>query len=164
MVILIINICKDPLHYYEFVKPIEDILEKRNVKYETRYYQDISVSDIKNAGKAIICGTSLKDNDFLQHMDKFDWLKTFGKPVLGICGGSHILGLLLGKKLRKKQEIGLKKIGIRKEFLGIKGQLDVYCLHKLQVLPMTFHQKNFYATLFHPEVRNQEIVLGFSAV
>lgn len=159
--ILIINICKQKLHYYEFVKPIEDILKKNEFEFFTKHYKDIEKTDLDKAEKVIICGTSLKDNDFLENREKFEWLKDFRKPVFGICGGSHIIGLFLGKELKKEKEIGLKKINIEKGFLGTKGNLRVYHLHRFSVLPETFHKDNFYATLFHPEVRNKQMIIGF---
>ena len=160
--VLVINICKDPLHYYEFVRPIEDILRKEGISYRTRKYDEIRDSDMKSADKMIICGTSLADNDFLENTEMFQWIKRFSKPVLGICGGSHIIGLMLNKKIQKKEEIGMKRIRITKGFLGTKGEIEVYHLHKFQVLPEIFHKKNLYAVLFHPEVRNKGMVVEFA--
>ncbi len=158
--ILIINICNEKLHEFEFVKPIEDILKGGKIKFKTEHYKKITKKDLL-AEKIIICGTSLKDNYFLENLKYFKWLKNFNKPVLGICGGSHIIGLILGNKLKNKKELGLKEINIKKEFLGIKGKRKVYYLHNLQVLPETFNHQNFYAILFHPEVRNKELTVNF---
>ncbi len=157
--ILLINICKEKLHELEFVKPIEDITKKLG-KTKVVHYKNLKNKDIQQADKIIICGTSLKDNEFLKHLDKFSWIKNCKKPILGICGGSHIIGLILGGKIRKKTEIGLKRTKL-KNFLGITGEKEVYHLHNLQVLPETFQKNNLYATLFHPEVRNKEIILNF---
>lgn len=158
--ILIVSICKEPLHDLEFVKPIEDISKFNNSKFKTIHYTKIK--NPKKCDKVIICGTSLRDNDFLNHLDKFKWLKSFKKPVLGICGGSHIIGLILGYKIKNKKEVGFKEINLKKEFLGIKGKLKVYNLHNKAVLPDTFKKNNFYAVLFHPEVRNKEMVTNFT--
>src|SRR3989338_10060607 len=160
--ILVINICKEPLHYFEFVKPIEDILKNNKVDYFTKYYREITDNDIKLADKVIICGTSLADNDFLKNMKKFSWIKYYEKPILAICGGAHIIGLSLGYKLKKKKQIGLKEIGIKKEFLGIKGKRSVYHLHQFHVFPDLFKKDNIYATLFHPEVRNKDMIVNFA--
>jgi len=160
--ILLINICKEKLHFHEFVKPIEDILRNNNLNYEVKHYNDTGKDDFNKADKVIICGTSLKDNEFLKNKKKFEWLKTFKKPVLGICGGAHLIGLTLGYKLKKKKEIGLKELILRHDFLGTEGMKQVYYLHSFHALPETFHEKNLYATLFHPEVRNKEMILNFS--
>lgn len=160
--ILIINICKEKLHELEFVKPIEDILRNQNIKFFTKHILELKNSDIEKADKIIICGTSLKDNDFLMHLDKFSWIKSTNKKILGICGGAHIIGLALGQSLRKKKEIGLKDFVLRKEFLGSIGKLQVYHLHQFYVLPEVFHKDNIYATLFHPEIRNKNLIVNFA--
>jgi GMP synthase (glutamine-hydrolysing) len=158
--ILIISICKEKLHELEFVKPIEDIVRKID-KVKVVNCQNLKDSDIAKADKIIICGTSLKDNDFLMHLDKFSWIKTTNKKILGICGGAHIIGLILGYKLKKKKEIGLKDLVLKKEFLGMKGKLQVYHLHQFYALPEVYHKDNIYATLFHPEVRNKILIENF---
>lgn len=159
--ILLINICKEKLHFYEFVKPVGDILVKNKIKGFIRHYTCLTKKDLEKADKIIICGTSLKDNNFLKDIKNFNWIKNYKKPVLGICGGSHIIGLVLGNKLKKDKQIGLKEINIKDEFLGIKGKRQVYHLNQFYVLPEVFNQKNFHATLFHPEVRNKEIIINF---
>jgi len=160
-VILIINICKEKLHFYEFVKPIADIIKNKGKKVLIVHYKDLTSKEIKNSSKIIICGTSLKDNDFLKDIKYFKWIKNFRKPLFGICGGSHIVGLILGKKIKHKTEIGLKRVYIKKEFLNTKGEKQVYHLHNIMVLPEIFQEKNLYAVLFHPEVRNKKIVDNF---
>ncbi len=159
--LLVISICKEKLHELEFVKPIEDILKNQNIKFFTKNYLDLKSSDIEKADKIIICGTSLKDNEFLKHLDKFQWIKNYNKPIFGICGGAHVIGLVLGYKLKKKEEIGLKDL-ILNGFLGMKGKLQVYHLHQFYVLPEVFHKDNIYATLFHPEVRNKNLIIEFA--
>ena len=41
----------------------------------------------------------------------------------------QIIGLLFNGKLKKKQEIGLIEIKLKREFLGVKGKTKVYALH-----------------------------------
>ena len=158
--ILIVNICKEKLHFYEFVKPIEDILRKNKKQFFTKHYKKITDKNLKKADKVIICGTSLKDNDFLDNLNKFIWIKSYKKPIFGICGGAHVIGLILGNELKEKKEIGLKKTNIR-NFRGINGEREVYHLHQFYVLPEIYHNRNIYATLFHPEVRNKEMIMNF---
>lgn len=162
--ILLVNICKEPLHAEEFVRPVADILRREKIKSFTRHYKKLASKDLAKADKVIICGTSLRDNDFVNDADYFNWLKEYKKPVLGICGGAHLIGLIKGKKIVKKEEIGLKRIDLKKEFLGVKGNIEVYHLHQLQVLPEVYQEDNLYATLFHPEVRNRQMIVNFAKI
>ena len=52
---------------------------------------------------------------FLKDIDYFKWIKKIDKPILGICGGMHILGLVFNGDLKKEQEIGLTDIKINEE-------------------------------------------------
>jgi GMP synthase (glutamine-hydrolysing) len=171
--ILIISTCKEKLHELEFVKPIERILKKG---YFVNHYSELSEKDLNKADKVIIAGTSLKDNGFMNHLDKFKWIKDFDKPLLGICAGMQIIGLLFGSKIKNKQEIGFYKENFTKEFLGLIGKQEVYHLHNnYTLLPPEFisftdseipqaikhFSKKIYGVLFHPEVRNKEVIEKF---
>lgn len=182
--ILIINICKEKLHYLEFVKPIEDILREKNIEYRTIYYKKITDKELfnKKLKKIIICGTSLKDDEYLKNLDYFKWINfpKLNKPILGICGGMQILSLVFGGILIENKEIGQIKIKFEKEFLNFKPSFkEVYLLHNYAVLNDKFEvfassqefkisqaikhkTKPIYGVLFHPEVRNKEMILEFA--
>ena len=177
MTILILNICKEKLHYFEFVRPIEKIIEQKGIDFYTKHYTKFSDKDLKS-DKIIICGTSLIDKDYLNNINLFKWIDFYDKPILGICGGMQILSNHFGGELNEKEEIGLKEINFTKEFLGIKGKLRVYLLHKLSVNNEDFEEyansksgkifqaikhkeKPFYGVLFHPEVRNGKLIQNF---
>lgn len=180
---LIINICKERLHYLEFVKPIEDILIEKSIEYKTIYYKKISDKELfdKKLDKIIICGTSLKDNEYLENLDYFKWIKSpkLNKPILGICGGMQIISLIFGGALVENTEIGRVKIQFEKEFLGFDSSVkEVYLLHNYAVFNNDFEvfassqelripqaikhkTKSIYGVLFHPEVRNKELINYF---
>ena len=174
--IAIIIICNKRFHYYEFIKPIEDILKKNNIEFQSIQYKKVSDEILNSAEKIIISGTSLKDNGFVKDISYFNWIKQQNKPILGICGGMHILGLIYNGELKKQQEIGLNKIDIKKEFLGFKGEIEVYELHNFYAISNEFdvyaesiycpqaviHKKcPYYGVLFHPEVRNKGLIVNF---
>jgi len=174
--IFLISMCKEELHDLEFVKPVEDILKNKKIFFFTKHYKKISEKDFEIADKIIICGTSLKDNQFLDDISYFSWLKNFEKPVLGICAGMQIISILFGSKVKKKTQIGLVKENFKKPFLGIRGINEVYHLHNNEVtFPENFLEfvsfknicaikhktKNIYGVLFHPEVRNRELIEEF---
>ena len=175
-IILIINICRERFHYFEFVRPIEEILTKNKIDYITRHYMEINEKDLEKAEKIIICGTSLKDNEFLEDIDKFSWIKSIDKPILGICGGMQVIGMVFGGKLNKKTEIGYFKENFIDDFLGLKGEQEVYHLHNNYVefgqefekftdskinQAVKYNEKNIYGVLFHPEVRQKKLISNF---
>ncbi len=158
--ILLINTCSYELHKNEFVLPIKRIVEGLNFKTEI-------ARDFKPAEKIIICGTALKDNEFLKH--DFSWLKDFKKPVLGICAGMQVIAKVFNAKLYRETEIGMKRI----RFLN--KEIDVYELHNMAVLPsaefeilgssdrcvQAIKKDNLLGVMFHPEVRNEWIIEDF---
>ncbi len=177
--ILIINVCKEPLHIMEFVEPIKKIILGEGLNFFEKNYSDVSTFDLDNASSIIICGTSLKDNEFTKHMKFFDWIKEINKPILGICAGVQIIGLIFGGKINTMTEIGFYFEEFEKIFLGLSGKQEVYHLHnnfidfkKLNnfevycvqngVSQAVKHKdKEIYGVLFHPEVRQKEMILSF---
>ncbi|MAF51211.1 MAG: hypothetical protein CMH64_03915 [Nanoarchaeota archaeon] len=140
--ILVISVCENKLHEEEFVKPVTDLLEN----YKVVHYSELK--EVKE-DKIIICGTALKDNSYLDHLDKFSWLKNFKGKVLGICAGMQIIGKVLGKELEEDKKIG---------FIDNK-----YYLHSFKVKGFgdILEKNNFKGVLFHPEIRNKEIIKEF---
>ena len=101
--ILLINICKEKLHYLEFVRPIENVIGKDCF---VKGYKELNKKDLEEADKVIICGTSLKDCEFSRkkNLKYFEWIKDFEKPILGICGGMQVIGLTVGENIKKQTE------------------------------------------------------------
>jgi anthranilate/para-aminobenzoate synthase component II len=178
--ILIINICKEEMHHLEFVKPIEDILRSSEEPFTTMHYSKISKKDLDSCHRIIITGTSLKDMDYSKHLSKFTFLLSYDKPVLAICGGMQILCSIYGCKMSKGLEIGLKNTIFNAEFLGISGSREVYTLHNMAIMDDALLRKHFhifskteyiqavkhkhlrhYGVLFHPEVRNKDVIINF---
>jgi GMP synthase-like glutamine amidotransferase len=175
--ILIINTCKERLHYFEFVRPIEEVLLKNEMKFFTKKYNEVSGEDLEKSASVIICGTSLKDFDYKNNMNKFSWIKNFEKPLLGICAGMQIIGMIFEGKMKSKLEIGYFFEDFKEGFLGLKDKEEVYHLHNnyIDFSDLNFEifssgeiaqavkhkEKKIYATLFHPEVRNKNLILNF---
>jgi len=177
-VILIVDVCSDRLSYFEFVKPVEDIIKKARVNSVTSHFLSLNHRDISRAERVIICGTALKDFGYLESMEKFTWIKEVDKPVLGICAGMQILGKLYGCNLLERTKIGRYRVKIvRKNSLTSKDEFYSYFLNSKAVEPgedfetlgesgnlrcMFGHKhKRFYGCLFHPEVLNPEIITNF---
>lgn len=179
MKILIISTNAEPLHSFEFVKPIEKILKENNVSFSTKHYSELTDKDLENAGKIIITGTSLKDNQFIKDIKNFDWIKTFEKPILGICAGMQIISLVFGAEIKRKTEIGFYREKFIKKFLSLEGEQEVYHLHdNYTTIPdnsdyftegkipqaIKHRLKDIYGVLFHPEVRNKALIEEFIKV
>ena len=168
--ILIISVCKEKLHELEFVKPVENIIKEN---YFIRHYSKLTKKDLEIAQRIIICGTSLKDNEFLKDLRKFEWIKSCNRPLFGICAGMQVIGLVFGGKLKKKKEVGFFKEKLN-NFFGL-DEVEVYHLHGNYVeftnefvvynkgIPQAVKHKDrlVYGVLFHPEVRQRSIIEKF---
>lgn len=183
--VLLISTCNEKLHELEFVKPIKSILCELDETFFVKHYSKLTKEDLGSCSKIIICGTSLKDNLFLKDIKSFSWLKFFNKPVLGICAGMQILGLVYGGELKKKKEIGLLFENFENNFLGLEGSEEVHQVYHLHgnyvdftklndfdiavrsnyeekiALAVKHKEKPIYGVLFHPEVRQKEMIKKF---
>jgi len=181
--LLIVNVCREKLHYFEFVKPIEDIIrkmkEEEDIYFETKHYKTLKQEYIKKFDKIIICGTSLKDCEYLNNIKKFSWIKRFRGSILGICAGMQVICDIYRCKLEKNTGMGQKLIFINKSFLGIEGWKEVYELHNYSIkrdrrlgnlfdifsqgsIDAIKHKKrDIYAVMFHPEVRQKDLIRNF---
>lgn len=174
--ILVVNVCKESLHYYEFVSPVLNILNSMGQDYFVCDYDKIEKDYLKKANKVIICGTSLHDNEFLENISAFSWILNYNKPIFGICAGCQIIQIIFGGDLKKIKEIGQVDVEFSKEFLGMNGVKKVYSLHQNFVYSSDFDiygesadcphamkhkEREVYCSLFHPEVYNHEVIEEF---
>ena len=174
--ILVVNVCKEQLHYYEFVAPVLKILSSMSRDYFICNYDEVNPEFLGKADKIIICGTSLQDNEYLEGIEKFDWIKNCSKPIFGICAGLQVIQLVFGGEIGRVKEVGSVDIEFTKSFLGAIGKRKVYSLHQNIVSSPEFEvyaksdlcdhafkhkEKEIYGTLFHPEVYNQDIIENF---
>lgn len=176
--ILVISVCLDKLSELEFVRPVENVLKDVNVRFFTGHYTRIARDDLDEAKKVVICGTALKDFDYLENAGKFSWLREFEKPVLGICAGFQIVGKVFGNEVVEDTRIGQFKVDvIRKTKLISKAEFCSYFLNSKTVKTeksfvtvaksgklasiIKHESKEIYGCLFHPEVLNPEIIVNF---
>ena len=167
---------EDSLGFYEFVVPILTIAKKLD-DFVVRHYLKITSQDLNRCNKIILSGTALKDNAFLSHLELFHWIKEIEKPSLGICAGMEVLGMVFGADLIESLEIGMTMIQTVKVNPLFFGDFKAYSLHSYCVKPsdsfdilaksaksvqaIKHKNKKIYGLLFHPEVRNQEILINF---
>jgi GMP synthase-like glutamine amidotransferase len=166
----------ESLGYYEFVTPILAVVEKLD-NCTVKHYLEVSKRDLARCDKVILSGTALKDNEFLSNPERFQWLKEIEKPVLGICAGMEIIGMVFEARLNQSLEIGMTAITSIKENPLFTGNFRAYSLHSIYVetsdrfevlaqstkciQALKHKTKPIYGVLFHPEVRNYEIIKKF---
>lgn len=171
-----LNFEKDSLGFYEFVSPIVAIAEELD-ECVVRPYLDMKQEDLRSSSKIILPGTALKDNATLNQPDKFGWIKVCGKPILGICAGMQTIGVVFGARLEKCWEIGMVQVTTLMANPLFSSSFKAYALHNYSVQPsaefdvladsatcvqaIKHKHKEIYGVLFHPEVRNKEIIHRF---
>lgn len=170
------------MHYLEFVQPIIDIVKSVSLPFRVTHMTQLSTHSFADISHIIICGTSLHDFGYQKHLAQFAFLKHYTKPVLGICAGMQIIAQVFDCTMSMGKEVGMKTATFENDFLGIPAgtSKEVYCLHN-QIICEDEHFKKqftlcakttyvqairhnhhpFYGILFHPEVRNKDIIAHF---
>jgi GMP synthase-like glutamine amidotransferase len=176
--ILLVSVCTDNLSELEFVKPVENIVRHLNLVFLKKNYLNLNQHDLDRAEKIVICGSALKDFEYLKKVDRFGWVKRFERPILGICAGTQILARVFCNSLIERTRIGPFRVTVTQENkLTSKREFDAYFLNSkaakitknfktiavsggLECM-MKHEDKEIYGCLFHPEVLNPEIIVNF---
>lgn len=180
--VLIVNSCEndDLLTKREFVWPIQRALHTPS---KVIPISKLKKSDVLAASAVIFSGCQLKDNGFVKLIPKLKWLKDCSTPMLGICAGHQLLGMLYGGKIShaEKPMIGwtkLKKKASHPLTSHLNKVFSAYELHgNLITIPKEFKiivssahnpnemmihaKKKIVGVEFHPEVRNERIIQKF---
>jgi len=167
---------RDSLGYYEFVLPIVEVAQEFE-ECAVKHYSEISYADLAGCSNAILSGTALKDNVTLGQLEKFQWLQTFKKPVLGICAGMQTFGTVFNLKLPRCLEIGMTEVKTLAQNPLFSETFRAYSLHNFSVetseefeilaqsesclQALKHKQKPIFGVLFHPEVRNADMLERF---
>jgi GMP synthase-like glutamine amidotransferase len=170
------NSTENPFGFYEFVLPIVSVAEELE-KCEVRHYLEVNEESLHCYDKIILSGSALKNTVTLSQTARFQWLKDCGKPVLGICAGMQTAGLVFGGCIQKCREIGMTEVSTAKANILFSSSFKVYSLHNYALVPsdefevlaesakcvqaIKHRQKDIYGVLFHPEVRNREVIQRF---
>jgi GMP synthase-like glutamine amidotransferase len=176
ILIVDMNWTRDSLAFNEFVAPIVSVVQPLE-ECVIKHFLDVEQADLKSYVKIVLSGTPLKDHATLKQIDKFNWIKKYDKPILGICAGMQTIALVFDVQLTSCLQIGMAEIATMKENPLFQGNFNAYTLHNYSVEPsqnfetlaqstkciqaIKHKQKNIYGVLFHPEVRNQEILKRF---
>lgn len=167
---------KDSLGFYEFVLPIVSIVKEHD-ECRVSHYKELSGEELARADRIVLSGTPLRNREYLDHVQEFQWLAGCGRPVLGICAGMQIIALVFDSSLERCLEIGMTKIRTTKRNPLFEGTFEAYELHNFSITPPTefevlaeskrcvqaikHRERTCYGILFHPEVRNRNVVERF---
>jgi len=170
------NSTENPLGFSEFVLPIVSIAEELE-NCDVKHYLKLNEKNLNRYDKIILSGSALKNTVTLNQPERFKWIKDCGKPVLGICAGMQTIGLVFGGRVEKCREIGMTELATAKANLLFSSTFKAYALHNYALVPsaefevlaesakcvhaMKHRQKDIYGVLFHPEVRNKEVLQRF---
>ena len=170
------------LSHDEFVAPVARIVDGAGHGSKEMHFSEITTDDLEGATGIILCGTALKDNQFATRRREFFWLRNVSVPVLGICAGMQILCLVFGGTIRPGCEIGMTEIRTVSPdpILPWDQAFQGFELHSFICDPppgwlvtsvsdggaqsIRHPERPFYGVMFHPEVRNKEIVERFLAL
>lgn len=173
MILIVDMNYKGSLGSYEFVLPLCKIVEP--LEYEVWHCTEVTTGE--KYDKVILSGVPLKDFGHLKDINLFEWIKECDVPVLGICAGYQVIGLVFDSLLIPCQEIGMTEIETVEENPLFSSSFTAYELHNHGINPsdefeilatsekciqvVKHKKKEIYGVLFHPEVRNKDIVKRF---
>lgn len=168
---------RDSLAYNEFVLSIVSAVGSIE-PCRVEHFLDAKPKELGGYSKIVLSGTTLKDFEAQKHLDRFQWIKTCDVPILGVCAGMQVISLVYDVPLTPCLQVGMAEIATLKENPLFEGSFKAYVLHSYSVTASeTFEvlaesskciqaikhrQKSIYGVLFHPEVRNQEILKKFA--
>jgi GMP synthase-like glutamine amidotransferase len=175
ILIIDMNGRKNPFGTGEFVLPIRSIAERME-PCTVVHFSGVTARKLSSCSRVILSGTALKDYESLRR-GTFPWLDGIRKPVLGICAGMQVIAKHFGSAMTDCQEIGMQKIRALRGNALFHSDFSAYALHSVGVRPSSVFEvlaasgrcvhaikhaeKEIYWVMFHPEVRNPEIIERF---
>ncbi len=163
----------------EFVDPVARIVKRCGRSWRYWHYAGMPDWEWEEIEGIILCGTALKDNGFMDHLDRFSWIRESTVPVMGICAGMQILCLACGGSVCEGCEIGMTDIhvSVPHPFLPPPPSFQAYELHSFSCEPppgwktlavsgrsiqaVRDPYRPLFGVMFHPEVRNERVLEVF---
>ena len=171
--IIDLNSSEKWLTHLEYIEPLIRCI--KNSKVVNRCELDkINLDNVKHI---ILSGTPLMEIEYLNDAKLMDWIGETNIPILGICAGMQIMGKAYGGKTFGCEEIGMTEVHTVKPNILFENNFKSYSLHNLAleksetytvlaesekcIQAIKHNAKQHYGVLFHPEIRNQEIISNF---
>lgn len=167
----------------EFAEPLIKLVSEAGFTPVFIEYAHCPGFDFSSVDGAILTGSPQGDDIVEHHLPYFNWIKTFHKPILGICAGHHVTGFMFGSELLRSREpeSGDYQVRVVKPdpvFKGMPVTLTVKQMHNDSVtLPVDFEllatsqtcrnqlmkhkTKPLYTCQFHPEFYNPDLIRNF---
>ncbi len=176
ILVIDLNQKRNPFGFSEFVAPIASVVKPLE-KCRVAHFTEVSGKNAGRYDKIILSGVALMDFAATDSPGKFAWLREYGSPVLGICAGMQVIGQVFGSRLTECKETGMTRIRTVARNPLFSSFFEAYSLHGRGVRPSSVFEvlaksqkciesikhmeRDIYGVMFHPEVRNQEIIRNF---
>ena len=167
----------------KFTQPLENIVKDTGLTTKTIEYKQAKNINFDAYDGVIISGSPQGDDIVEHHKPYFEWIKSFEKPVFGICAGHHVTGSIYGSELLRSEEpesgdFPVEIINDDPIFNGLPKTFKVRQMHNDSVtVPNNFvllataktcnnqimkhKQKPLYTSQFHPEFYNHNLIKNF---
>ncbi|MBW2996840.1 gamma-glutamyl-gamma-aminobutyrate hydrolase family protein [Candidatus Woesearchaeota archaeon] len=164
-------------------KEIKKVLGNAGFKNQIKSLSDIDSVEFNKFSGIIISGSGLSAKSY---MNKFKFVKELKIPILGICFGHQVIGLLYGSEIyTMKRDKGKHEIELLEEsklfnahgknhFFEVENHREAITLprnfvwlatsNSCKIEAMNHKKKNIYGVQFHPEVSGEngkQILINF---
>ncbi len=176
ILIVDMNSKRDSLGYPEYVLPIIRVV-KEYYDCDVVHHLDLDLTCLDRYDSIILSGNPIMDDSFAHRADGFSWLKDTDRRVLGICAGMQAICLAFGGNRYKCAGFGMTDIICERDVPFMESRFRAYSCHSHSVtgfddldvvarsdrcIQAVMHRnKDICGLLFHPEVRNPDIILGW---
>ena len=179
MTVLLVSTCADPLSEAEFVAPLERIACDAGATVESSRLGTLN-SVPEGVSHILLAGTALQDDKYLKEITAVERLLGAGRPLLAVCSGMQLLANACGGEIIAQREIGMVAVETLVENPLCAGRFEAFALHRHAVEPgprlevlarsegcaqvVRHRELPAWGVLFHPEVRNEQLVRSFLAL
>ncbi len=179
MTVLLVSTCAEPFSEAEFVAPLERIACDAGATVESSSLGTLN-SVPEGVSHILLAGTTLQDDKYLKEIGAVERLLETGVPLLAVCSGMQLLAAASGGEIIAQREIGMVAVETLAENPLCASRFEAFALHRHAVEPgarlevlarskacaqvVRHRELPAWGVLFHPEVRNEQLVRSFLAL